>query len=125
MLKEFPRIRQDAGSYRRLFSDDSYDLYVWYDEGRTRITGFQLLYFENGEQKVYTWVKGKGSDHMGVDDWDSSRFNKTPLLVVDGIPNYGRLFSEMTKELSGVEEEIRALVLDVLERECCSSSIRS
>jgi hypothetical protein len=114
MLKEFPRVRQEPGSYRRLFCDDRHDLYVWYDETCTHIAGFQIIYFEGDAQKVYTWREGNGSDHMGVDDWDSNRFNRTPLLVTDGKPNYDALFYDMQKELTAVDADIRNLVLDAL-----------
>lgn len=114
MLKEFPRVRQEPGSFRRLFCDDRHDLYVWYDETRAHVTGFQIIYFEGDAQKVYTWREGKGSDHMGIDDWDSSRFNRTPLLVTDGIPNYDALLADMQKELAEIDANIRNLVLGAL-----------
>jgi len=114
MLQEFVRVRQEPPAYRRLFSSNGYDLYIWYDETRTVITGFQILYLEGNEQKVFTWDSKKGYDHMGVDDWDSSRFNKTPLLVADGIPNYASLYENMKRELVSLDDGIRTLVLDVL-----------
>jgi len=114
MLQEFVRVRQEPPAYRRLFSSNGFDLYIWYDETRTVITGFQILYLEENGQKVFTWDSKKGYDHMGVDDWDSSRFNKTPLLVADGIPNYGSLYENMKRELTAFDDGIRVLVLDVL-----------
>lgn len=114
MLREFPRVRQEPGEYRRLFCDDGYDLYVWYADDRKTIVGLQILYFEGGAQKVVTWRKTTGRDHMGIDDWDCSRFNRTPLLVTDGVPDYSGLLGRIEPRLADLDAEIRDLVLGVL-----------
>lgn len=88
MLREFKEVRQipDEG-FRRWFTDDSFDLYVWYsDSSMHTITGFQLCYQKKTHQKALTWNKGTGFIHTGIDDGEGSPLkNRTPILVADGI----------------------------------------
>jgi hypothetical protein len=118
MLKEFPRVRQEPGEFRRLFCDEGYDLYVWYADDRETIIGLQLLYFEGDAQKVVTWRESTGRDHMGIDDWDSSRFNRTPLLVTDGVPDYSGLLRRLEPRLAELSGDIRGAVLRALSMPC-------
>ena len=118
MLQEFPRVRQEAAGYRRLFQNARYSLYVWYEsKSSLAVEGFQLTYMEDDDMKAYTWLKQSGSSHMAVDGWDSHRFNKTPVLIADGKPNLAFLLSEMRQELAALESSIRDLVIGVLEAE--------
>lgn len=112
MLKEFSKVRQEPSSYRRLFCDENYDLYVWYDSPDGRLLGFQLVYFDDGCQKALTWTESEGYRHNAVDGWDSSRFNKTPLLVPDGTFSPPTMLHRLTPLLEEVDTEIRLLVLD-------------
>jgi hypothetical protein len=117
VLFEFPRVRQDPDSYKRLFSDEERDLYVWYDKAGGEIVGFQLVYNREDGQMVYTWKPEKGGDHMGLMDGDGGRFNKTPIACEGGVPDYPALYGEMSEALMGVEPEISRLVLCVLAKE--------
>ena len=111
MLREFEKVRQDSRGHRRLFISEKYELYLWYtDSSRQSLTGFQLVYFENDEQKAYTWRKDSGSNLTKVDGWDSNRFNRTPILVADGQADFRFLQGEMERELAELEPKVRELV---------------
>jgi hypothetical protein len=98
MLEEFTSVRQEEGGWRRLFCSDDYYLYVWYTEDRSKVVGFQLVYSFGTEQKALTWTEDDGYHHSGVDGWDSVRFNRTPLLVSDGLADTARLSGVLRKE---------------------------
>lgn len=112
MLKEFSNVRQEPTGFRRLFCDESYDLYAWYDAPGGRLFGFQLVYFEEDVQKALTWTETEGYRHNAVDGWDSGRFNKTPLLVPDGTFVPEVLAHRVSPLLGEVDPAVRQLVLD-------------
>jgi hypothetical protein len=115
MLTEFKRLRQDRTGYRRLFENEGYNLYVWYDRKGGAITGFQLVYFLGDEQKALTWTSDGGYSHNTVDGWDSVRFNKTPLLVMDGDFARYRILGELESDLLAMEPAIGRLVLEKIQ----------
>lgn len=113
-LREFSRVRQEPGGHRRLFCDDEFDLYAWYDAPGGNLLGFQLVYFEGDNQKAFTWTEAEGYQHNEVDGWDSSRFNKTPFLVPDGVFAPAALLARLEPRLADVDPAVRALVLNRL-----------
>ena len=71
MLKEYLQVRQIEGeSKRRWFSDDYFDLIVWFDE-QDEITGFQLCYDIHHVQRAVTWQKDSGFSHHKIDDGEN------------------------------------------------------
>jgi hypothetical protein len=84
MLKEFVNARQHPNEpRRRVFSDDYFDLYVWYGE-REAIVGMQLCYEYQDRGRALTYLNGAYSHH-GIDSGDASPLkNLSPLLVADG-----------------------------------------
>jgi hypothetical protein len=112
MFKEFPRLRQDRHGFRRLFERDGVDLYVWYEHKGGSITGFQLVYFLGDDQKALTWTRSGGYSHNTVDGWDSARFNKTPLLVMDGAFARDRILGELEADLLALEPAVGQLVVE-------------
>jgi hypothetical protein len=115
MLTEFKRLRQDKGGYRRLFENEDINLYIWYEQKGGPITGFQLVYFAGDDQKALTWTQTGGYSHNTVDGWDSARFNKTPMLVMDGAFARTRLLDELGPDLRSLEPAIGALVLEKIQ----------
>jgi hypothetical protein len=112
VLTEFPNVRQEPLGYRRLFCDEQYDLYAWYDAPGGRLFGFQLVYFEEDGQKALTWTEDEGYRHNAVDGWDSGRFNKTPLLVPDGTFVPQMVLGRLTPLLDEVDPAVRRLVVE-------------
>lgn len=112
MLREFPNVRQEPEGHRRLFCDQEFDLYAWYDCPEGHLFGFQLVYFEEQTQKAFTWTETEGYRHNAVDGWDSGRFNQTPLLVPDGAFSPQPLMRRLQPLLGEVDPAVRQLVVD-------------
>ncbi len=115
MLEEYVKVRQERGGWRRLFCGEKYNLYVWYTQDKENILGFQLVYSVGLEQKALSWTEAEGYLHATVDGWDDSRFNKTPLLVSDGIADTAKLVRELRVEGAKVPFEIMDLVIRKIE----------
>ena len=83
MLKEYKKVSQEKTGWRRLFTDDKFDLYVWYDRPDGEITGFQLVELSGAESRhALTWERGRGSWYAGIMTKGISY--ATPLLVLNG-----------------------------------------
>jgi hypothetical protein len=68
MLVEIRNTRQIEGEgFRRWFTDEFFDLIVWYDEKRT-LVGFQLCYDKEGRERALTWTREHGFQHNRIDD---------------------------------------------------------
>jgi hypothetical protein len=87
VLREFSNVRQVPGTYRRLFQDDYFELYLWYHRRWGRFLGFQLVYDKYGDCHALTWTKLEGYEHHSVPDADGAPgggVKGTPLLMPDG-----------------------------------------
>ena len=93
MLREFIKVRQDPLFYRRLFTDDYFDLFLWYNSRGGKIIGFQLCYDKDGSYRALTWEPERGFNHTKVDEGDSrpGKRKGSPILVADGIFNKDRI----------------------------------
>ncbi len=111
MLREFDKARQEKSGYRRLFFDEGIALYVWYSGRRGEILGFQLTYTDGVEQKAFTWRRDGGFSHDGVDGWDSSRFNRSPLLVPDGVFARDSMVAYLEDGSAELDPDLRDLVI--------------
>jgi len=104
MLVEARRARQVEGEpFRRWFSDNEFDLIVWYGEAHNMV-GFQLCYKTPREERALTWLEGRGYSHNRVDDGETapSRHKMTPILVADGAFDRDHIlnrFREVAKDL--------------------------
>lgn len=88
MLKELKNTRQIVGEpFRRWFTGNSIELIVWYDDQKTKITGFQLCYRNNQEQKAITWQQEHGYSHTTIDDGEgrTGRHKMAPILIPEGV----------------------------------------
>lgn len=118
MLHEFKRVRQIPNEgFRRWFTDDTYDLYVWYPDSAMRsITGFQLCYEKKGRQKALTWNMGKGFIHTAIDDGEGSPLkNLTPILVADGSFAKHEVISGFQRAARLLDPELVKFVLATVE----------
>lgn len=96
---------------RRWFSDEYFDLIVWY-ESEDRIHGFQLCYDKAGRERALTWKRERGFQHTAVDSGESlPTANRTPVLVADGVFPFEQVRREFTIRSSLLPAEIRQLVL--------------
>lgn len=88
MLNEIKDVRQNPGEgFRRWFRDQEFDLIVFYpDDEMAEISGFQLCYRRNGDEKVLTWYRHRGYQHSSVDEGEVPyRGKMSPILVRDGV----------------------------------------
>ena len=85
MLVELKDVKQnDDEDFRRWFADDYFDLIVWYDRNKN-ISGFQLCYNKEEDERSLTWKKNIGFSHNKIDDGDRpGQAKMTPVLVPDG-----------------------------------------
>jgi len=112
MLKEYKKIRQEEKTFRRLFTDDFFDLYIWYpDEGKASIVGFQLVYRSGIEKKALTWTGRTGFFHTKIDEGDK-KVNQSPILVQDGVFEYENVAAELEMRIGSIDGDIRKYVLE-------------
>lgn len=116
MLKEVPQKGRVGDDQRRWFSDEYFDLIVWLDN-QQNITGFQLCYDIRRCERVLTWTNEYGFRHERVDAGESNPMkNHTPILVVGGAFPADAVLESFTLKSSEIDEEIRAFVINMLQR---------
>jgi hypothetical protein len=111
MLQEIPNVRQFPDDpERRWFSDDYFDLIVWFGKARA-IIGFQICYNKPKDEHALTWYKDSGYIHNRIDDGERPGSPKgSPILVQDGMFDNSKI-AEMFKERSGnIDPGIRTVV---------------
>ncbi|MDQ7778101.1 MAG: hypothetical protein RDV41_00120 [Planctomycetota bacterium] len=111
MLAEVTKVRQIPGEpERRWFSDDLYDLFVWFSKEGT-IVGFQLCYDKGHKEKALTWTSDRGFSHLKVDSGDVGWSRMTPILVPDGVFDTGRVLAEFKRVSRNIEAGIADFVI--------------
>ncbi len=104
MLVEIKDVRQIPNDgFRRWFTDEEFDLIIWYEENK--ITGFQLCYgIKEDNERALTWLKENYYIHNKIDDGESPYTNKmTPILVSDGIFNKSEIAEKFRKNAMKME----------------------
>jgi hypothetical protein len=116
MMHEVKNVRQVPGEgRRRWFSDQFFDLIVWYGDQKSAV-GFQLCYDKNIKERALTWRRGVGFSHEKVDDGETPGHMKmTPVLVPDGLFDASGIAARFKKESSKIDPEISKLVIETLE----------
>src|SRR5690349_20467568 len=116
MLRELSNVRQIEGRQkRRWFQSSAEDLIVWYD-GDGRISGFQLCYDRNRNERAVTWLSGRGYSHDRVDA-DARRglkYAQTPILVADGAFDAPAMTSRFLDIAVSVPDDVRQFVVTKL-----------
>lgn len=109
-MKEFVGVRQEPGSFRRLFTGNGLDLYVWYEDDHATIRGFELVYPLRGRHKSIIWRKDKGYRHSTIDDGERPRYKRSPIHTPDGAfrsEAVARYFAKVSRE---IPREVRRTV---------------
>jgi hypothetical protein len=117
MLHEVEKVRQIPGEGpRRWFSDQYFDLIVWYEKNGS-VLGFQLCYDKFEKERALTWRRGRGFSHEKVDDGEGSpgEPKSTPILLPDGLFDAGVIIARFRKESAEIDPEISRLVVKTLE----------
>ena len=113
MLREVTNVRQIPDDPpRRWFSDEFFDLIVWFAPDRS-IHGFQLCYDIGNKPRALTWFKDKGYTHNGIDDGEpAGGVNKaSPILVPDGLFDTPHISAKLAAAGGDLPRDIRELVL--------------
>ncbi|HEV8586968.1 MAG TPA: hypothetical protein VGT02_18560 [Methylomirabilota bacterium] len=109
MLMEVGTRQPSRESARRWFSDDEFDLVVWFSGAA--IVGFELCYDKPGLERAVTWNEAAGYGHFRVDSGEPSPLkNLTPILARDGVFPKDRVVAGFLAAAAHVEPALRAFV---------------
>ena len=112
LVIENQHVRQNPGEeFRRCFTDDYFDLVVWYGSDET-IVGFELCYDRADDEKAVRWLAGHGLSHFRVDYGEQrASANRSPMLVDrDGEFEADRVISCFEAAADGLPVEVAAVV---------------
>lgn len=112
MLREIEKTRQIAGEpYRRWFSDEVFDLIVWYSS-EAQIIGFQLCYRSWPDEKALTWLKGEGFSHNRIDQGEGrpDLHKMTPILLPDGEFDAERVSAQFLAASTEIDPQVTEIV---------------
>jgi hypothetical protein len=115
MLSEIRNARQVAGEgYRRWFTDDDFDLIVWYADGGD-LVGFQLCYGKEESERALTWTRAHGFQHNRVDTGEvAGRSKMTPLIIADGTFDADPVVATFRRQCAGLEPALSSFVIQKL-----------
>jgi len=124
MLSEVTNLTQhDAGSHRRWFHDEFFDLYVWENsavesnsevnsEGESKIQGFQLCYAKADQQRALRWSQERGYNHEGVDSpEDKPGRAMSAIFIADGVFDPDHIAEKFEIESGSLSPSVRDFVL--------------
>jgi hypothetical protein len=111
MLAEISNPRQIAGEgFRRWFTDEEFDLIVWYDDDRT-LVGFQLCYDKQNRERALTWTSDHGFQHNRIDAGEVPGHAKmTPVIIADGAFNRDPVAERFRRESGKIDPAIASFV---------------
>ena len=112
MLREIHNPKQyPEEGFRRWFTDDYFDLIVWYEDDKKTITGFQLTYDKERKERALTWKSTGSYTHMGVDDGEIyGGYKMSPVLVSDGAFNKNSIARKFKKAASTMDQDVASFV---------------
>ena len=105
-------VRQGPGDYRRRwFTDDNFDLMVWYHADGT-VHGFEFSYDKPGYEKALRWFDNSGLSHHAVDTGEQNpAYNRSPILSAsDGRTEMKRVLENFRKTVSGLPDGLSEFV---------------
>jgi hypothetical protein len=117
MLKEVQKTRQITGEpHRRWFSDETFDLIVWY-AAAGEIIGFQLCYRAWPDEKALTWLRGEGFSHNRIDQGEGrpDHHKMTPILLPDGEFDADRVLEQFQAASGDLDAEVVGMVTRALQ----------
>ncbi|GAB6090018.1 hypothetical protein [Spirochaeta dissipatitropha] len=119
MLLELSSVRQiPEEGFRRWFRDEDFDLIVWYsDKFERKITGFQLCYDKQHDERAVTFIEPNSFQHHKIDDGETPYNPKqSPMLIADGFFEAEPTISAFRGAAQQLEPELQELVVSTLER---------
>jgi hypothetical protein len=117
MLSEIRDARQIRGEgFRRWFTDDYFDLIVWYDDEKA-LTGFQLCYDKQNRERALTWTREHGFQHNRIDAGEIPGHAKmTPVIVADGEFAAAPVATLFKRASASIDADIAQLVHETILR---------
>lgn len=115
MLSEIQGARQIPGEgFRRWFSDDQFDLIVWYEgptSGLAGLIGFQLCYDKTGKERALTWTRAHGFQHNRIDSGEmAGHIKMSPVIVADGEFHKDDVAELFRREAAGIDPALARFV---------------
>ncbi len=114
---ELKSVRQVEGEMlRRWFDDDEgfFDLITWIDDDET-VSGFQLSYDIQGDERAITWLGGEFS-HRDIDaGTDSPLSNDSSILVGATVFPIAQIVRRFRTSSAEIDPAVRETVLSQLE----------
>lgn len=114
MLKEFKKLRQVESISRKLFTDNYFDLYIWYKKNTEDFIGFQLVFCVNEIQMALTAEVGKIPNIRKVDSGDNEFYGPTDILDGVGFFPKTELYREFYERSKYMDNYIRDNILKVI-----------
>ena len=115
MLSEIRNPRQIAAEgFRRWFTDEYFDLIVWYSDNG-RLIGFQLCYDKEDRERALTWTLAHGFQHDRIDSGEIPGHTKmTPIIVADGAFNASPVAERFREASADIDPAIALFVSERL-----------
>ena len=121
MLAEIRKARQVPGEgFRRWFTDEYFDLIVWYEDPAAAraagassgaLKGFQLCYDKSGTERALTWTREHGFQHNRIDSGEIPGHSKmTPVIVADGEFSRDVVAELFRREATGIDQALAGFV---------------
>src|SRR4051794_11827944 len=115
MLTLHPTLQHEGEHRRQWFTDDYFDLYVWYHSDNT-IFGFQLCYDKTGDQRAFTWLSTGDFRHERVDPGESSPLASRSPTITHACPfDPWPVRYEFDLRSSQLDPTLHALILERLD----------
>ena len=117
MFREISEVKQIPGEpFRRWFSCESMDLFVWTDESG-EVVSYQLSYDKPYPEKALTWRVGRGFLHDDVDDGSRpGRHPGSPILLADGEFDAKRVLAVFQANADQLENDLQAFIVSGISR---------
>jgi hypothetical protein len=116
MLKEYPTAQLSEGPKKRWFVDDYFDVIFWLDRDSV-ISGFQLCYDKQKNERALTWVQGKGFRHDFIDSGEAlPTKNRSPILMEDGDFPAAKVLDQFIVRSENIDQTLRSFVIDQLKK---------
>ncbi|HZF07034.1 MAG TPA: hypothetical protein VE932_22045 [Patescibacteria group bacterium] len=112
MLSEVATRQSTREPRRRWFSDDDFDLVVWFSDSGV-IVGFELCYDRSRVERALVWSNVGGYGHFRVDTGESTpQKNLTPILLADSaLLSKDRVTAGFLEVSANLDPAIRSFVL--------------
>jgi hypothetical protein len=117
MLSEIRDARQIRGEgFRRWFTDEYFDLIVWYDDAKA-LVGFQLCYDKQDRERALTWTREHGFQHNRIDAGEVPGHAKmTPVIIADGLFAATPVAERFMLASASIDKDIARLVHETILR---------